>query len=145
MVKVISFNLTSSRGGVTATEDGDNLGRRIFRSFTVIFNVILTRRRVDRDRRRVDIDDDGWFSSRSSRFVKRLGVSRQSLTKRASTEECVCRSEFSAPSACCRRDERFGEKSKRRLRRHAPSEKHLKLRPHRSNRVQAHVHRSTEQ
>ncbi len=74
MVKAISFNLTSSRGGVTATEDGDeSRTTRLQIVITVIFNVILTRRRVDRDRRRVDIDDDGWFSSRSSRFVEEVG------------------------------------------------------------------------
>ena len=114
MVKVISFNLTSSRGGVTATEDGDespddaSSDRKHSHSSTS----------YSRDGVWTETDDaltsTTTVSSRRDRRVswKRLGVSRdKGSTKRVHRQKnTFVEVKFSAPSACCRRDERFGGK-----------------------------------
>ena len=113
MVKVISFNLTSSRGGVTATEDGDespddaSSDRNHSHLQRHTHATACGQRPTTRCHRRRRLVLVAIVAFRGRGWVFR----DKGLTKRVHRQKnAFVEVKFSAPSACCRRDERFGGK-----------------------------------
>jgi len=113
MVKVISFNLTSSRGGVTVTEDGDespddaSSDRNHSHLQRHTHATACGQRPTTRWHRRRRLVLVAIVAFRGRGWVFR----DKGLTKRVHRQKnAFVEVKFSAPSACCRRDERFGGK-----------------------------------